>query len=50
MRADLVSVEVLFSREQTALGKYQILLCPKITSSQTEEGKANDGDEGEKGG
>ena len=35
--ADLVSVEVRFSQEQTALGDYRIVLCPKVTGSKGEE-------------
>ena len=34
---DLVSVEVLSSQGQTALGDYRILLCPKVTGSKGEE-------------
>ena len=37
--ADLLSVEVLFSQEQTARGDYQILLRPKVTESKIKEGK-----------
>ena len=36
-RADLVSVDVLFSQEQTALGDSRIVLCPKVTGSKSEE-------------
>ena len=37
-RADLVSVEVLFSQEQTALGDYRSLLRPKVTGSKAYKG------------